>query len=102
MHLFGMFKAALMWVMHAPESRMKELLNMMKNIKFGLMTTQELVEGVGKESVILSNSDCYKMWLKAVSYQSADHIYDQPFLCDTWNQPCCEWRYLLVLSRTSK
>ena len=65
MQLFG---SAAKWINHSRNSRVKYASQLMKHIRFPLISTSDLVDRVQSHSFMMENAECHKFLLEALNY----------------------------------
>jgi len=75
---FRLFELVMRWVRYDLPSREQHISQLMFHVRLPLCTGEELVNKVSRESLVTTNTDCYRLLVEAKDYHIV--VYKQPLL----------------------
>ncbi len=78
------FEAVKEWIMHHKITDKSVIIDIMKNVRFALMTLEEVLDLL-EEALVAENAECLKMVKTAANYHS--NVYTQPLYEGPLNRP---------------
>ena len=89
------FWALIRWIQHET-GRKEHAGELLKSVRYGLMTPRELLNDVWKETMVVDNEECQDLIKNAIEFHSNPNV--KPIISETWCRPRFTEEHLVILS----